>query len=162
MPDEWVKKIGDMLEDSLGSVEQKRTAYRAAVEMDAILNDARGGWMEYARRLFELWVHNMRYLMVAPSIDHNLDDTRLRSDADIASDYGLTTKAAIAAKQEQISAARETRIRRTVEHLNAGWGEAAISFCAGKDEWRDANRKANVKHNATPAHGWSVYQGGGE
>jgi len=76
-----------------------------------------------------------------PSQLESLPETMIRSDVRVASEYGLKSAAAIRAKQDEISAAREIRIRRIVTHLEAGWVESdAITFAAAKDEWFTARR----------------------
>lgn len=82
-------------------------------------------------------------------IDDRLPRTMIRSDAAVASDYGLMNKAAITAKQQQIADARETRIERCAEHLRAGWLDSdALCFVAAKDEWQEALRRAGRRMNA--------------
>ncbi len=76
-------------------------------------------------------------------IDDQLPRTRKRSDSEVASDYGLTSKAAIIAKQAQIAEARETRVERCALHLRAGWCDSdALCFVAARDEWQEALRRA--------------------
>lgn len=81
-------------------------------------------------------------------IDDRLPRTMIRSDAQVASDYGLLNKAAITTKQQHISDARETRIERCAEHLRAGWCDSdALCFAAAKDEWQEALRRSGRRMN---------------
>ena len=76
-----------------------------------------------------------------PTALDRLLETMERSDVRVAGEYGLKSAAAIKAKQVEIAEARETRIRRIVVHLEAGWELSdAICFAAAKDEWFAARR----------------------
>jgi hypothetical protein len=144
----WITSVIDKLKDSLGTPEEKRTALWAAEEMQKNLpkgspNAEKFGAM--LRSMFDVWVHRMNYLAPEQGPGHHLPDTLLRVDAVVASNYGLSSKAAIAAKQEQLASAREIRIERAVTHINAGWiAEDAIAFVCAKDEWEAAKRKARL------------------
>jgi hypothetical protein len=139
----WLQSIVDKLADSLGTSEQKRSALKAAADMEAELAGESSVFGETLKRMFMTWVEQMRYLIPEEKIDHNLPNTMMRSDAEVALEYGLTSKAATTAKQEQISANREIRINRAVEYLNAGYiQEDCIIFVGAKDEWQQAKQRA--------------------
>lgn len=140
--------IVERLADSLGSNEQKRRALWAAVEMEKSLPRGSANAERFAgmlRRMFELWVHHMRYLATEERVEHGLRPTTMRSDTEVMSEYGLTSRKSVEAKQEQLAAARETRIRRAAEHLDAGWVDTdAVCFVASVEEWKAAKARTRT------------------
>ncbi len=146
MIDEWVGRIEAMLADSLGTRERKEQVREAAATMQVYLRGVNSPAAEYLRRLFEAWVHHMWYLAPSTGVADHLPATVIRSDAEIGIEYGLTTKQAIRRKQELIAEARTARINRAAAHLEAGWRDfEAVHFCAARDEWEMAKRKAGVE-----------------
>jgi hypothetical protein len=153
MSDEWLQQIHDTLADSLGTNEQKRVAMQAARDLDATL---RTRWPDQSteaaaprqlRAWFSTWIHQMRYLVVMSALDHllppSVTDPSVRTDADLSSDYGITTQAGIRSKRDQIGLAKLSRVERCTTHLREGWPEeACIGFVAARDEWQEARQNA--------------------
>jgi hypothetical protein len=138
--------MGDELASiTIGSVEKRRAAYVAAKTMEETLPSGSrnaDAFRRMLRRAFEQWVHRMLFLQPLPAIDAHLPDTMLRSDVEVAGDYGLQTAKGIQEKQRNISAAREARIERCIHHMQAGWLEGeCVAFVCARDEWRDALEK---------------------
>ena len=133
---------------TVGSVDKRRDAYRAAAVMEETMPTGTrnaAAFRQILRRTFEQWVHHMLFLQPVPVVDAHLPETMLRSDVEVATDYGLGTEKGIRDKQRNISAARDMRISRCADHIAAGWTEGeCISFVCARDEWRDAKRKGQI------------------
>lgn len=148
MPADWLDKIAGMLDNSMGKNAQRQAAYEAAVAMDEGLPyGTRNGdlFAGLLRRMFEAWVHHMRYLQPAETLEHHLPETMTRSDLDVATEYGLNTSKSIQTKQEWLEKARNRRIERCSAHLALGWEVCmCVSFVCAQDEWRTACGQARV------------------
>jgi len=144
--DEWLATIEATLRDSLGSDVQKRRAWIAARDMQANLpsgSPRADRWAADLRRLFEAWVHHMIYLRRVESLDEHLPQTVQRTEAEVATYYGLRTSKGIDDKLRYLESAAETRIQRAVTHLEVGWPEdMCICFVASREEWRQALARA--------------------
>lgn len=143
---EWLESIVTLLADSLGTSEQKRTAYKAAADFEANLpsgSPRAERWAEPLKRLFTLWVERMHYLRPEEGIDHRLPESVDRSDVEVAAEYGLRTSKGIEDRQKQLYAAGECRVERCANHLRVGWEpEMCVCFVCSKQEWRRALQKA--------------------
>ena len=148
MSAEWLDKIAGMLDNSMGKNAQRQAAYDAATQMDALLPYGTRNadlFAQLLRKMFETWIHGMHYLRPVEALDHRLPETMMRSDLEVASEYGLTSEKSIHAKQEWLERARSMRVQRCVAHLEAGWPpEDCISFICARDEWEQARRKARA------------------
>lgn len=146
MSDEWLAHVGEMLKDSLGSRDQKMVAYIAARDMAANLpggSPKADRWAAELKRLFELWVHHMRYLRRVDAVDEHLPESVHRSDTAVSVEYGLRTSKGIGDKQEQLATYAASRMERCAAHLRAGWDlDMCVGFVASKEEWRQALRQA--------------------
>ena len=143
---EWLDSIKTILDDSLGSEEQRAVAFQAGMDLEAALPTGTprlGKWAGYVRRIFEAWVRDMRYLIPPLPPGKPLPETMLRSDAEVAQEYQLRTAKGIEIKQAQLAKAREDRIERALDHLASGWDlEDTKCFICSKEEFRVVQRRA--------------------
>lgn len=75
---------------------------------------------------------------------YELPPSMLRSDVEVAREFGLRDSKAVTHRQTMISDAREIRIQRALDHVAAGWpSEEWVIFVAAQDEFAEVLRRSS-------------------
>jgi hypothetical protein len=140
----WVKEIIALLGAAEGHREKRIEVLGEARRMDRTL-PAAGAFADAARHHFKAWVEGRGYLKAVPSALSLLPFSATMSNEDVQSKFGLVSAKAIAEKQEQLSVAREARIKNFVEAARIHSPTDCISKVAAQDEYETGMRQLEAE-----------------
>jgi len=135
----FLDSVKRYLNDAAAGRSQKRAAWEAAVQVAEVP----GGLGELLRHGFWAWLNSGRWLQVKEQRpEWRLPEGSHIAEEKIAKHYpGLRLKEAA----EKATLARESRVKRSAQHLAAGWlPEDCLCFVYTREEFREAAKRADL------------------